>query len=160
MIVMKIFFHTKSFLKKLFFSMIYGRKFVVGKGTSFRSGFHIVIEGSGHITIGKNCFFNNYCTLASYHEIIIGDGTLFGENVKVYDHNHKYRDLNIPIKEQGYASAPIKIGRHCWISSNVTILKGVEIGDNVVIGAGCVIYEDIPSNVVVFNKQSLAVRQC
>ena len=83
-------------------------------------------------------FFNNYCSVCAQNEICIGDGTIFGENVKIYDHNHVYKDPSVLIKHQGYTSAPIHIGKHCWIGSNVTILKGVTIGDNCVIGAGCV----------------------
>ena len=52
---------------------------------------------------------------------------IFGENVKVYDHNHCYKDRTRLIKEQGYTSAPIHIGEHCWIGSNTIILKGVTI---------------------------------
>ena len=107
----------------------------------------------GGVKIGNNCFFNHYCTLASCAGITIGDGTLFGENVKVYDHNHCYKDKRLSIKEQGYTSAPITIGKHCWIGSHVVILKGVTIGDNCVIGAGCIIYKDVPPNSVVFNRQ-------
>ena len=62
------------------------------------------------------------------------------------------------IKHQGYTSAPIVIGKHCWIGSNVTILKGVTIGDNCVIGAGCVIHKDVPANSIVVNKQELIVK--
>ena len=36
--------------------------------------------------------------------------------------------------------------KNCWIGANVVILKGVTIGDNVIIGAGAVIHKDIPSN--------------
>lgn len=36
------------------------------------------------------------------------------------------------------------IGKHVWIGSNVVILKGVTIGDNAVIGAGCVVDRDVP----------------
>lgn len=75
--------------------------------------------------------------------------------MKIYDHNHCYKDTLISIKEQGYTSAPIHIGKHCWIASNVTILKGVTIGDNCVIGAGCVIYKDVPEGSVVVNRQEL-----
>lgn len=55
--------------------------------------------------------------------------------------------------EQGYTTAPIHICNNYWIGSNVVILKGVNIGDNVVIGAGCVISTDIPSNSICRNKQ-------
>lgn len=108
--------------------------------------------------ISNKCFFNNYCTLASMARITIGEGTIFGENVKIYDHNHCYKDISTPIKEQGYTSAPIKIGRHCWIASNVTILKGVTIGDNCVIGAGCVVYKDVPANTRLVNKQNIEIK--
>ena len=107
--------------------------------------------------MGDNVFFNNYCTVCAQKEINIGDGSVFGENVKIYDHNHIYTDLNTPIKHQGYSSASIHIGKHCWIGSNVIILKGVTIGDNSVIGAGCVIYKDVPPNSVVINKQNLEI---
>lgn len=126
--------------------------------STYRTGFHVVIEETGGVKIGGHCFFNNYCTLASRVSITIGDGTLFGENVKVYDHNHCYKDTSIPIKDQGYTSAPITIGKHCWIGSNVVILKGVTIGDNCVIGAGCIIYKDVPDNSVVINQQNLFVK--
>ena len=84
----------------------------------------------------------------------IGDGTLLGENVKIYDHNHKFNKTNISIKDQGFSVAPVIIGAHCWIGSNVIILKGVTIGDNCVIGAGCIIYKDVPNNSVVVNHQN------
>ena len=110
------------------------------------------------IRMGDNVFFNNYCTVCAQKEITIGDGTIFGENVKIYDHNHIYSNPDILIKHQGYACAPIHIGKQCWIGSNVTILKGVTIGNHSVVGAGCVIYKDIPSNSVVVNKQELIVK--
>ena len=69
----------------------------------------------------------------------------------MYDHNHCYKDVNVPIKYQGYTEALIVIGKHCWIASNVVILKGVTIGDNCVIGAGCVVYKDVPEGTVMVN---------
>ena len=77
---------------------------------------------------------------------------------KVYDHNHCYKDRTRLIKEQGYTSAPIHIGEHCWIGSNTIILKGVTIGNNVVVGANCVIYKDVPSDCIVINKQNLVIK--
>ena len=51
--------------------------------------------------------------------------------------------------------APVSIRKHCWIVSNVVILKGVTIGDNCVIGAGCIVYKDVADGSVVVNKQEL-----
>ena len=42
-----------------------------------------------------------------------------------------------------------KIGSHCWLGTNVVVLKGVTIGDNCVIGAGVVVEEDVPAGSVV-----------
>ena len=158
MIIQKMLFHILAILKCLYFKMLYGNRFQTNGKFSFRKGFSLIIEYQGTVRIGNGCFFNNYCTVASQNSIQIGDGTLFGENVKIYDHNHCYQDVNIPIKDQGYTSAPIIIGKHCWIASNVTILKGVTIGDNCVIGAGCTIYKDIPNNAIVVNKQELMIK--
>lgn len=76
----------------------------------------------------------------------------------MYDHNHCYKNANTPIKDQGYTSAPIKVGKHCWIASNVVILKGVTIGDNCCIGAGCIVYKDVPEGTTMINRQELSLR--
>ena len=159
MIVLKLYYHLLCLVKTLFYKLIYNKSFIMPLNSTYRAGFHVVIEQSGGVKIGEYCFFNNYCTLASRAGITIGAGTLFGENVKVYDHNHCYKDTSIPIKDQGYTSAPITIGKHCWIGSNVVILKGVTIGDNCVIGAGCVIYKDVPDNSVVVNHQNQVIQR-
>ena len=158
MLLLKIYYHIICLIKTFMYKLIYKKAFVMPYNSSYRAGFHIIIEEIGKVKIGKHCFFNNYCTLASRASITIGDGTLFGENVKVYDHNHCYKDTSIPIKDQGYTAVPITIGKHCWIGSNVIILKGVTIGDNCVIGAGCIIYKDVPNNSVVINQQNLFVK--
>jgi len=141
-------------MKWMIYKMLYGKRFQMPLNSTFRSGFHCVVEYSGRVTIGRRCFFNHYCSLCSIDSISIGDGTIFGENVKVYDHNHCYHDPSVDIKNQGYTHASVRIGKHCWIASNVIILKGVTIGDNCVIGAGCVVYKDVPANTILFNKQN------
>lgn len=145
-----------SFVKQRFYKFIFGRNLSFGHHVVFRRSFTLVAEG--RVNIHDNVFFNHNCSVCSMESIEIGEGTICGENVKIYDHNHEYRDIRIPIKEQGYHSAPIRIGKHCWIASNVVILQGVTIGDNCVIGAGCVIYKDIEKNSVVVNKQDLLIQ--
>lgn len=157
MIIQKIYWHLFALVKIIFYKLIYGAKFSFDSSSTFRNSFCIQI-GDGKIIINKNIFFNNNCSLNSEDLINIGEGSIFGEGVKIYDHNHRYHDKDIPIKNQGYTHAPVIIGKHCWVASNVIILKGVTIGDNVTIGAGCIIYKDVPSNTVVINKQNLAYK--
>lgn len=44
---------------------------------------------------------------------------------------------------------PVTIGDNCWLGGHCTVVPGVAIGDNVVVGAGSVVTKDVPSNVVV-----------
>ena len=53
-----------------------------------------------------------------------------------------------PEKRKMTHSAPIVLGKNVWVGSNATILQGVTIGDNAVIGAGAVVTGDIPANTV------------
>ena len=161
MIVLKIMYRLVALMKKFFYKLIFGKKLILGKGVKFRKGFSIAIEGDGRIILGKDVSFNNFCSVNALDEITIGDATIFGENVRLYDHNHRFSSLKLSIMEQGYTKAPIHIGSHCWIGSNVTILKGVTIGDNVIIGANCLITTDIPSNSVVklSQEQVMEVRR-
>jgi acetyltransferase-like isoleucine patch superfamily enzyme len=121
----------------------------IGGATTFRKDCTITLDASGMVTIGKGCFFNNGCSINCLGSIEIGEDTLFGEGVKLYDHNHVFNKKDFLIKDQGFSIGKIKIGKNCWIGSSCIILKNVEIGDNVVIGAGCIIASSVPSNTIV-----------
>ncbi|WP_430487085.1 acyltransferase [Lactobacillus delbrueckii subsp. bulgaricus] len=149
MLFLKLWYHINCMFKKALFSMIYGKRLHYGKKFQFRKGFSLGIEDQGRIKIGDDCFFNNYCSIVSQGNVKIGDGSIFGENVKIYDHNHRFNDLTKSIKAQGYSVGTVEIGKHCWIGSNVTLLKGAKIGDNCVIGAGSVINGIIESGMIV-----------
>lgn len=129
----------------------------LGKKVNFRKNFEINCDKQGYVSIGSGVFFNNGCTINSHKSVCIGDDCIFGENVKIYDHNHKFSQMNVRIQDQGYNCKEVVIGRNCWIGTNVVILAGTNIGDNVVIGAGVVISGEIPSNVVVTQNRELII---
>jgi acetyltransferase-like isoleucine patch superfamily enzyme len=82
-------------------------------------------------------------------EIKIGDNTWLGEGVRIYDHNHQYKDTLTPFTEQGMKTGKISVGDNCWIGSNTVVLQNVTIGDNCVIGANNLIYKSVPANTIV-----------
>jgi len=131
----------------------------LGTGVHFKKYCHILLFPNARLTIGPNVFFNNYCSINCLESINIGDGTMFGEGVKLYDHNHLIDNTgeNIITAADKFTTAAITIGKNCWIGSNVTILKGVSIGDNVVIGANCLIYKSIGSNTIVKSREEYII---
>ena len=98
---------------------------------------------------------NRYCMISCHGKVTIGNNCMFGPGVRIFDNNHRFS------KDKG-VSADLKIGEitigdNCWIASNVILLKGAEIGDNCVIGAGCIIDRNIPANSLVRNSQQLII---
>ena len=129
---------------------------IVGSNVICRNfeNFHV---SSGKLILHDGVFINNSCSFNCMERIEIGSGTMMGEGVRFYDHDHIYTAEKI--EKWQWTTAPIRVGRDCWIGSNVTILKGVTIGENTIIGAGCLIRNDIPANSVVYNDGNLCVKR-
>ena len=108
--------------------------------------FYIKCTDKAEITIGDNCFFNHNCSLTAAENIVIGNQCMFANNFVVVDHDHDRKDGKI-LKE--LVSAPVKIGNNVWCGANVTVLKGVPIGDGAVIAAGSVVNRDVAAYSVV-----------
>lgn len=154
MIIIKIILHAKAFMKKILLKLFYGKRIKFGRGFTFRKGFSLLIEKDARVTIGGQVFFNNFCTVSAMKSVSIGAGTIFGENVKIYDNNHVFNSGE-KIRDSGSHSKEIVIGENCWIASNVVILRGAQIGNNCVIGAGCVIKGHVPDSTIVTCGQNL-----
>lgn len=107
-----------------------------------------------NITVGKHVFINSGCRFQDQGGITIGDGTLIGHNVVLATLNHGLA----PEERHDLFPAPIRIGRNVWIGANATILPGVTVGDNAVIGAGAVVTRDIPANVVAAGVPAKCIR--
>ncbi|MFP5042383.1 acyltransferase [Parasediminibacterium sp. JCM 36343] len=132
-------------------------KLEIAEKVEFRKYCHLLLHMNGNLKIGKGVFFNNYCSISCLGKIEIGENTIIGEAVRIYDHNHKYHYLDgkLNVEKECFTIGTITIGKNCWIGSNVTILNNVEIGDNVIIGAGCIIYKSVASNSIVKSKVEL-----
>ena len=129
---------------------------IVGSNVICRNfeNFHI---SSGKLVLNDGVFINNSCSFNCMERIEVGAGTMMGEGVRFYDHDHVYTAEKI--EKWQCTTAPIRVGRDCWIGSNVTILKGVTIGDNTIIGAGCLVRKDVPANSVVYNDGNVLVKE-
>jgi acetyltransferase-like isoleucine patch superfamily enzyme len=113
MIFFKIYWHLNAFMRKLFLRIIYWRKLNMGESVAFRKGFTLLIDRTAKVHIGNRVFFNNYCSVVAMDDIYIGDDCIFGENVKIYDHNHRFNVKNKAVATQGFKTVPIIIKDNC-----------------------------------------------
>lgn len=126
---------------------------IMGMSSSVWRGTLLAVSG-GRMEIGKGVLFNNNCNVVCKDTIIIGENSIFGPNVCIFDHNHRF-DMQ-GVKDE-YKMAPVTIGRNCWIGAGTTILKGTIIGDGCVIGAGSVVQGVIPGHSVVTSGRELTI---
>lgn len=91
-----------------------------------------------HVGIAQNCF------IQVRSKVEIGNYVIFGPYVSIFSENHRFDDLNIPIMEQGATFKGVTIGDDCWLGAGCTILDGVTIGKGSVIAAGCVVTKNVP----------------
>lgn len=124
----------------------------IGKGAikatgKIRADRNAELIAQGTISIGDNFVLNGYSRIIAHEQIEIGNNVVIARHVTILDHDHAYKkgaDGNIAF--DGYSTAPIKIGNNVWLGDKVSILKGVTIGNNVIIGANAVVTKDIPAN--------------
>lgn len=177
----------KSIFTYLKYKLIYGRKYASHPIQSWGAGFRVHISAAkssaktapnpglksiltigphcvsrrnmsirvenGALSIGAKCFFNANMDITCIDHITIGDGCQFGQNVVIVDHDHNFRKEG----EGVLISSPITIGNNVWVGANCVILRGVTIGDNAVIAAGSVIHDDVPADSVVYQKREECV---
>lgn len=92
------------------------------------------------IQIGENCGFSGV-TIGALGKIIIGNNVLCGANSVITDfdwHSTRYPS----------GSKSVIIHDNVWLGLNTVVLKGVEIGQNSIIGANSIVINNIPENVI------------
>lgn len=98
-----------------------------------------------NIHLGHNFYANHNLVILDANLVTIGDDVMIGPNCTLSTASH-------PVQPQGRNSIefarPITLGNNVWIGANVSVMPGVTIGDNSVIGAGSVVTKDIPANVI------------
>lgn len=146
--------------------MLCKRKFRRFGNNSFFRPFAYAIE-TQKIAIGNNVvirpgtmfFASPYGEEKKLH-IIIEDDVLIGSSVHIYVSNHMFSDISLPISRQGHSEVkPVILKKGCWVGANVTILPGVVVGENSVIGANSVVTKSISPFTVVAGNPAKVIKK-
>lgn len=110
-----------------------------------------------NIHIGENFFANFNLTILDEARVTIGNNVFIGPNVSIYTACHP---LEPEARNTGVEWAePVSIGNSVWIGGGATILPGVTIGDNAVIGAGSVVTKDVAPDTVVGGNPARIIKR-
>lgn len=141
---------------RVFLLRLRGKKITIGKNSviSRKADLHIIEP----LSIGCDCYIGCYsCLDTSGAEITIGDKTTMGrycmihggavlkDKIRIASHvciipgDHKYKDKNICIKDQGVIRGGVVVESDVWIGAQVSLLSGALIGKGCVVGAGAVV---------------------
>ena len=149
-----------------------GAEMIMGENVTIKSSFLSNLVGlysrtiivtrtkDSKIIIGNNVGISG-ATIYSRKSIEIGDNTLIGGNTKILDndfHPIEIEARNKDIKEKILAK-PIKIGKNCFIGCNSIILKGTELGDGCIVGAGAVVSGKFEPNSVIAGNPAKAIKK-
>lgn len=119
----------------------------------------IVAREEGKIHIGNNVGISG-ATIYSKESIKIGDYTNIGGNVKILDHD--FHPIEAEARKMNNMSMVAKkaiiIGENVFIGCNSILLKGTEIGDNSVVGAGSVVSGKFPANVIIAGNPARIIK--
>ena len=150
-----------------------GKNIYIGKKCAIKGGKNIILEdsavirpytqiwsGGGTIRIGKGSEIGERCRISITNSLVIGEKVLFSPNVYITDCDHEYRNLEIPVIDQGIVQRGqrVFIGKASYIGINTVIVGNVKIGKHCVIGANSVVTKDLPDYCVAVGSPAKVIK--
>ncbi|MBI5321105.1 acyltransferase [Bradyrhizobium sp.] len=145
-----------------------GNRLSIGQDSIIQANIRFEDRG-GEIRIGDRTYIGK-SDLVCYRSIVIGDDVIMSWGITITDHDSHSLDWALrknDVLDWGkgrkdwshVATAPVVIGDKAWIGFNVSILKGVTIGEGAVVGACTVVTRDVPPDSVVVGNPARVVRK-
>ena len=118
-----------------------GGTLVIGPNVEFRRDFRLELH-NGTVRIGAGTVFTYSVLVQCSGSIEIGERCMFGQSSIVVDGNHRFRDLDRPMLEQGYDFRPLTIADDATVTTKCTIIA--DLGERCFVGANSVVTAPVP----------------
>ena len=129
-----------------------GRKSIISSFTKLKSAGGPFRIGS-HVEISTGCFLSSHTA-----GVEIGDDCLIGPNVSIIGNNYRYDRLDVPIRLQDKMSTKgVRIGNDVWVGAGCVILDGADIGSGSILAPGTVVAGPLPVNSIVSGNPAKVV---
>lgn len=117
-----------------------GATCTIGSGVYLSSGCVVRVGDGANLVIEDGVYMNDCCRVTVVDSMHIGSGTLFGPNVQVYDHDHQFDHEGV---HSELRSAPVFIGKRCWLCANAVVTRGCSVAARSLISANSVVTRDL-----------------
>lgn len=116
-------------------------------------------KGFKGLKIGNKVFIGDECLLDLAESIELGDHVTLAERVTILTHiNVGYKDHPLQKKFKS-KTEPIHIHRGCFVGACSTLLAGVHIGEESLVGAGSLVNKDVPSHSAVAGVPAQKIKE-
>jgi len=132
-------------------TMELGDAVFLGAQTMIQGRYDGTCRIGSHVWIGPHAYFDA-------RHLVIEDYVGWGPGAKVLGSSHTGDPIDVPIITTGLTIKPIVIGYGADIGTNATILPGVHVGANSIVGAGAVVTSDVPEYAVVAGVPAKVIR--
>jgi acetyltransferase-like isoleucine patch superfamily enzyme len=128
-----------------------GRWAWIGHGSKIRAH-------EGEVEIGAKTVMGQECTISAFQHVSIGRECILADRVMLIDFDHGVTEVDRPIRLQGIYKRDVRVGHNVWIGYGACVLRGVEIGDNSIVGTNSVVTKQVPENAVVGGTPARVIR--
>ena len=166
---------VKSFFGKIQakrFRVQAGKNVYIGKHCDLKGKSNIVLEdgvtvrpyaqiwSGGAVRIGRGTEIGERCRISIANSLEIGEKVLVSPNVYITDCDHEYRNIDVPVIDQGIVQKgqKVSIGEGSYIGINAVIVGNVKIGKHCVIGANSVVPKDVPDYCVAVGSPARVIK--
>jgi acetyltransferase-like isoleucine patch superfamily enzyme len=133
-----------------------GGSIEIGAETDVRRS--VSANATGALRIGRDVVLSWGVVLHCAEAVTIDDHTIVGEYSTIADSSHRRTPPGVPIHHT-VRSAPVRIGSNVWIGAKATVIPGVTVGDQAMIGAGAVVTHDVPTGWLAAGVPARAIRE-
>lgn len=110
----------------------------IGPGVLIRH--HVQVHWPWKLTVGRDSWIGVDVWLLNLEPIVIGSDVCISQQALLCTGSHRASD---PAFE--FDNAPIEICTGAWVAARATVLRGVTVGANAIVGAGVILATDLPA---------------
>jgi acetyltransferase-like isoleucine patch superfamily enzyme len=132
-------------------SVKFGRFTWIGDGSKIRCH-------EGVVEIGDKTVMGQECTISAYRRVRIGEQCVIADRAMFIDFDHGVVEVERPIRVQGIYMRECVVGSNVWIGYGACFLRGVQVGDNSIVGTNSVVTKNVPANSVVGGVPAKVIR--